>query len=195
MCLLIKTALLHLEKAAAERSAAGDYAQGIGEGFNVYRSLREQGYSKDEAAEKTILTLGHSFGTEMLFDKGEKLLLNRFKVKNGGGASGIVAKADDNLPEVPKKSTINLDMQFFAEKDLKNQSSISLKRGIRSLNKKVELHREKLKNPQIYDKDWKIKNEEQKEGLLKHWRKEISNQEESINNRIEELRKRGKYYD
>ena len=108
---------------------------------------------------------------------------------------GIVAKADDILPDVQKKSTINLDMQFFAEKDLEKQSSTSLKRGIRSLNKEVELHKEKLKNPQNYDEDWKNRSEKEKAGLLRHWRKEISNQEESINNRIEELRKRGENYD
>ena len=108
----------------------GNYIEPLGEGFNVYRDLREQGYSKDEAAEKTILTLVYSFVLEMLFDKGEKLLLNRFKIKNGRGTNGIAAKADDILPDVPKKSTIKLDIQFFAEKDLINQSSASLKKGI-----------------------------------------------------------------
>ena len=29
---------------------AGDYAQTLGEGFDTYRNLREQGYSKEEAA-------------------------------------------------------------------------------------------------------------------------------------------------
>ena len=111
------------------------------------------------------------------------------------GRNGIVAKADDILPDIPKKSTINLDMQFFAEKDLENQSSTSLRKGIRSLNKEVEIHKEKLKNPQNYDANWENKTEKQKEGLLKHWLKEINNQEESINNRIEELRKRGEYFD
>ena len=33
---------------------AGDYAQTIGEGFDTYRSLREQGYSKEEAAKKSL---------------------------------------------------------------------------------------------------------------------------------------------
>ena len=182
---------MHLEKEAAERSAAKDYAQTLDEGFNEYRNLREQGYSKEEA----VLKSRDRIPMMILSTKTDDYVGKSSKIDMLDVASGIVDKADDNLPEVPKKSTINLDMQFFAEKDLKNQSSISLERGIRSLNKKVELHREKLKNPQIYDKDWKIKNEEQKEGLLRHWRKEISNQEESINNRIEELRKRGKYYD
>ena len=111
------------------------------------------------------------------------------------GESRIAAKTDDILPDISKKSTINLNMQFFAEKDLKNQSSTSLKKGIRNLNKEIEIHKEKLKKPQNYDKNWENKTEKQKEGLLKHWRKEINNQEESINNRIEELRKRGEYLD
>ena len=104
-------------------------------------------------------------------------------------------KTVDILPDVSKKSTINLNMQFFAEKDLENQSSTSLRKGIRSLNKEVEIHKEKLKNPKNYDENWENKTEKQKEGLLKHWRKEINNHEESINNRIEELRKRGEYFD
>ena len=33
---------------------AGDYAQGVGEGFDTYRNLREQGYSKEEAASKSL---------------------------------------------------------------------------------------------------------------------------------------------
>lgn len=111
------------------------------------------------------------------------------------GKNGIVVKTDDILPDVPKKSTINLDMQFFAEKDLKNQSSTSLRKGIRNLNKEVEIHKEKLKNPQNYNENWENKTEKQKEGLLKHWRKEIKNQEESINNIIKEPRKRGESFD
>ena len=100
------------KKEAAEKSAAGDYAQGVGEEFDTYRNLREQGYSKDEAAEKTILTLAYSFVLEMLFDKGEKWLLNRFKVKNGGGTNGIVAKADDVIEFENFKKTIGDDFTY-----------------------------------------------------------------------------------
>ena len=99
----------------------GNYIEPLGEGFDVYRSLREQGYSKDEAAEKTILTLGHSFGTEMLFDKGEKWLLNRFKIKNGRGTNGIVAKVESKPPVFGIKSTEDvkkvLDYLEYVKKD------------------------------------------------------------------------------
>ena len=86
-------------------------------------------------------------------------------------------------------------MQFFAERDLENQSSNALKRGIRSLTKKIELYEEKINDPKNYDKNWDTKSEITKKGLLKHWEKEAKNLKDSINNRIEELSKRGDYND
>ena len=48
----------------------------------------------------------------MLFDKGEKLLLNRFKIKNGGGANGIVAKADDVIEYENFKKIMGDDFKY-----------------------------------------------------------------------------------
>ena len=171
---------------------AGGYIQDGAEAFDEYRNLRESGYSKDEAT----FIMAKKAPMYILSVKADDYIGKNSRVDGVlYGKSGIVDKTDDILPDATKKSTINLDMQFFAEKDLEKQSSTSLKRGIRSLNKEVELHKEKLKNPQNYDEDWKNRSEREKAGLLRHWRKEISNQEESINNRIEELRKRGENYD
>ena len=86
---------------------------------------------------------------------------------------------------------ININMQFFAEKDLKTQKSESLKRGIRKLESKIELHKSELNNPQEYDRGWDMKPEKEKAGLKKHWQKETDNFEKSIENRIEELKKEG----
>ena len=67
----------------------------------MYRNLREQGYSKDEAAEKALVNLGADFATEMLFDKGEKWLFNHLPFRNNGVTSGIIDGADDyNLNNV-----------------------------------------------------------------------------------------------
>ena len=52
-----------------------------------------------------------------------------------------------------------------------------------------------LNNPENFDIGWNNKDNRAKEGLLKYWQKEIRNQKESIENRIEELRKRGEDYD
>jgi len=97
----------------------------------------------------------------------------------------------NNIEKNNKSNIISVDIQFFAEKDLENQSSNALKRGIRSLTQKMELHEEKIKNPKNYDKNWDTKSEIAKKGLLKHWEKEVKNLKDSINNRIEELSTRG----
>lgn len=84
-----------------------------------------------------------------------------------------------------------IDIQHFAEKDIKNQESASLRRAIRKYNKRIEEHKNKIENPSQYVPNWNDYSEKQKEGLIKHWKKEIYNFDESINNRIEELKKRG----
>ena len=99
------------------------------------------------------------------------------------------------MKEKKQKRTIKIDLQFFAEKDILNQSSKQLRKGIKSFEKRIEEHQNKLANPSKYDVDWEIKPEIKKKGLLKHWRKEINNFKESINSRIEELKNRGDYYD
>jgi hypothetical protein len=57
----------------------------------------------------------------------------------------------------------------------------------------VELHRDKLSNPDKYDNKWNNKNEIQKQGLLRKWEKDIKrNQEQAeILMRIREVRKNG----
>lgn len=87
----------------------------------------------------------------------------------------------------------SLDLQYFAERDIINQESNSLKRAIRKYNKHIEQHYEKINNPEKYISDWNEKSEEGKAGLIKHWNKEIRNWNTSIEDRITELRKRGDY--
>ena len=85
---------------------------------------------------------------------------------------------------------MKFDLQFFAEK-LENQTPAQLRKGIRSLNKDLELHLKKIENPAIYCNNWNSKDERGKNGLIKHWRHEVKTFAESIQNRVEELEKRG----
>ena len=82
-------------------------------------------------------------------------------------------------------------LQLFAEKAIENQTSAQIRKGIRSLNKDLELHLNKIENPEYYCSDWNSKNERAKKGLIKHWLHEIKNFNESIQNRVDELEKRG----
>lgn len=99
------------------------------------------------------------------------------------GGSGII-KADNKLI---------ISTQFFAEKDIANQESNSLKRALRNYQKRIDEHKLKISNPEKYVDDWENYNERRKQGLIKHWQKEINNFEKSIQNRVDELKKRGDY--
>lgn len=91
--------------------------------------------------------------------------------------------------------TPKLDLQFFAEKDIKNQESGSLKRAIRKFKKRIKGHEDYLEHPEKHCPDWNEKSKWEQEGLKKHWKKEIRNFNQSIQDRIDELKVRGDYDD
>lgn len=74
---------------------------------------------------------------------------------------------------------------------MRNQTSNQLRKGIRSLNKDLELHLKKIEHPEKYCVDWHLRNDRAKIGLIKHWLHEIKNFKESIQNRVDELNRRG----
>lgn len=92
-----------------------------------------------------------------------------------------------------KVGMLNIDMQFFAEKDIEKQESASLIRAMRKYEKRIEEHKGYINDPNSHCPDWDSYSEQKKAGLVRHWNKEISNFEESIQNRIDELKKRGEY--
>ena len=85
---------------------------------------------------------------------------------------------------------MNFDLQLFAEDALERQTSNQLRKGIRSLKKKIEEHRLKIKEPWKVYADWYEKPDKQL-GRIAHWLHEIKNFNESIQSRIDELEKRG----
>lgn len=91
--------------------------------------------------------------------------------------------------------TLKMNLQFFAEKDIKNQDSGSLKRSIRKFEKRIMEHTEYIENPEKHCPDWDKKLSCEQEGLKRHWKKEIRNFNQSIQDRIEELKERGDYDD
>lgn len=86
-----------------------------------------------------------------------------------------------------------MNLQFFAESDMYNQESGSLKRAIRKYEKRLHEHEAYISEPEKHCPDWNEKSVEEQEGLKRHWQKEIRNFNQSINDRIDELKKRGDY--
>lgn len=102
-------------------------------------------------------------------------------------------KAAETIENTGNSGIIKVDLQFFAEKDLWKQKTSSLKKGLESFEERIAEHQRKIADPKKYVAGWDAKDERERKGLLKHWQKEISNFQESVQNRIDELRKRGEY--
>ena len=104
-----------------------------------------------------------------------------------------VAKASGSGIIKGKGSTLKMDLQFFAEKDIKNQQSGSLKRAMRKYQARIEEHEAKIKNPKEIYPEWDTYDPRYQEGLKRHWNKEIRNFKQSIQDRVDELKERGDY--
>lgn len=104
-----------------------------------------------------------------------------------------IAKASGSGIIKGKGSTLKMDLQFFAEKDIKNQQSGSLKRAIRKYQARIEEHEAKIKNPKEIYPEWDTYDPRYQEGLKRHWNKEIRNFKQSIQDRVDELKERGDY--
>jgi len=85
---------------------------------------------------------------------------------------------------------LKFDLQLFAERNLVNQTSNELRKGIRSFEKRISEHMSKMETPWTSYSDW-FSEPDKQPGRIRHWQKEIENFEESIQNRINELAKRG----
>lgn len=101
--------------------------------------------------------------------------------------------AKKSLLKNSKKSIIPINLQRFAESDIKKQESNSLKRAIRKYERRIAEHKNKISNPSQMVDDWNAKSKYVQDGLIKHWNKEIKNFQNSIDERIAELKKRGDY--
>ena len=86
-----------------------------------------------------------------------------------------------------------LKLQFFSEKGLEKQSDEALYKGIKSLEQRIQLHERKISSPETFYPEWSSLDEREKAGSVRHWEKEIANFRESIQNRIDELKKRGRW--
>lgn len=118
---------------------------------------------------------------------------NELEQRNLAQFKGLTNGGNGDIMESRGGGLLNISMQFFAEKDIEKQESASLLRSMRKYEQRIEEHKNYISNPSSHCPDWDSYSEQKKSGLIRHWKKEISNFEESIQNRIDELKKRGEY--
>ena len=126
-------------------------------------------------------------GTTEEFEKQKAQKVNN-SLTNAGAKSGKI-----NLQKPAKSKPFKISTQFFAEKDIEKQESGSLKRALRKYQSRIAEHKSKINNPEKYVDGWAKKDAREQSGLIKHWEKEIRNFQICIDDRIEELKKRGDY--
>ena len=85
---------------------------------------------------------------------------------------------------------MTFDLQYFTEDAIENQTSNQLRKGIRSLKKKIAVHQYKIEHPWESYSDW-FSEPKSQTGRRRHWQHEIKNFAESIQNRVDELNRRG----
>lgn len=72
-----------------------------------------------------------------------------------------------------------IDIQLFAP-GIDKQSSKELEKTIKSTEKKIAEHKDKIQNPRKYCSDWDEISQIKKEGRIRFWEKEIQNQTQQL---------------
>lgn len=147
--------------------------------------LQRARWALDEDELNTLKERAQFFG----LDKSENFA--DFKKKYLNAAEAVAKNGGRGI--IKRKIKLNAGLQFFAESDIKKQESISLRRSIRKFEKRIAEHENKINNPQEYYSDWNNFDERYRDGLKRHWNKEIRNFHNSIQNRIDELKRRGEW--
>ena len=111
----------------------------------------------------------------------------------GRKAAKIIPEASPQVDKSTKNGT--MDLQIFAETDIQNQESASLKRAIRKYERRIAEHQMKIDNPESHCENWNEFDVRRQNGLKKHWQKEIQTFRENIQARTDELKRRGDYDD
>lgn len=103
----------------------------------------------------------------------------------------------DKIPadEFKKPLMIKIPMNFFSEKGIKNLAPNEIKKGIKTLNIRLNEHLKKIENPELYCKDWNTMSYARKNGLINFWKKECNNLNNGIQERLKRLEEMGEHYE
>ena len=80
------------------------------------------------------------------------------------------------------------------EKAIAKQDKKEIQKGIRSLEKRIEQHAEKIKYPKKLYPDWDIMDSIYKDNVINKWKKEQENMQKSVENRKAALEGRKNKY-
>ena len=148
--------------------------------------------SAENGSEKAFLYLAKTIESAIMTLKTDYSTRNERgqftgSVPHGGGGEGSSSGSGQEGSSVLSGEAINSKV----ESDLYKQDSASLKRAIRKYQKRIDEHKDKVSHPEKYVREWNTYDDRKRNGLLKHWNKEIWNFSVSIQRREDELNRRG----
>lgn len=124
-------------------------------------------------------------------------------VEKSAESSIIKPKEEAQKPSIPPSSetvTVDSEAVYKAAKagtrhagvyrDAANKSKPRLLKSIKSHEEQVRLHADKIAHPEKYDAGWSSKSEQEKDGLLRKWRKDMQRNAEQAAIEKETLKER-----
>ena len=142
-------------------------------------SLTRARWGLDEAELQTLKDRAAYFGLDKTKD------FDDFKRK-------YLKAAEKTLENTAKSGKMKVDIQTFANKSIAKQTDSQLGKSIASWERNIELHEAKIQDPKRHAENWDSLSELQKEGLVKHWKKEVHYFKTNIKDAEAELAKRGR---
>lgn len=150
-------------------------------------SLTRARWALDEDELQRLKDRAEFFGLDKTkdFEDFQKKYLNAAKSLENSGKNSIIKVSNTAPTNANKTSVVNVDSTkaYQAAKDgvrhggiyrdALNKSKTRLQKSIKSHEEQVAIHADKIANPEKYDKDWNSKTQQEKDGLLKKWRKDM----------------------
>lgn len=184
-------------------------------GYRVDRSVSFDGETEGQLSEiYALLDRQETERRERIWTKGEHGYFTGSKSTGGSSGSGggqksldksagsgiisdreVFGEAKNQKSEASKAPSLRISLQFFAEKGLENQRPSELRKGIRELNQRISEHEAKISAAQLSLGTLSGLEAKKQAGIIRHWQKEIDNFRESIDNRKNELKKRGEPFE
>ena len=93
--------------------------------------------------------------------------------------------------DIMKKEPLKLSIQFFASSDVTKQKTSSIRKGLKTYERRIKEHEDKIAHPEKYVTDPKYENPKYLAGLKRHWAHELKTFKEEIAAAHDELKKRG----
>lgn len=93
--------------------------------------------------------------------------------------------------EIEQPTRPSISVQLFAAKNYSGWGTREMKKSIRSHQKTIALHEDKIRNPEKYVPGWNNLNDIRRKQIINGWKKEIFNYSRDISRIEDELKKRG----